>query len=64
MRIKHLHVTTKKKHTIHTKKIIKIWRRNETAFGNHAAGGGRTPPPHHEGGVNIIKYNIKHNIKH
>lgn len=46
MRIKHLHVTKKKKHTIHTKKIIKIWRRNETAFGNHAVGGvyPSTPP--------------------
>lgn len=36
MIIKHLHVI--KNHT--QKKIIKIWRRNETAFGNHAAGGG------------------------
>ena len=36
MRIKHLHVTKKP----YTKKIIKIRGRNETAFGNHAAGGG------------------------
>jgi hypothetical protein len=42
MRIKHLHVTKK----TYTKKIIKIWRRNETAFRNHAAGGvyPSTPP--------------------
>lgn len=42
MRIKHLHITKKKHHT-HTKKIIKIWGRNETAFGNHTVRGGDTP---------------------
>lgn len=35
MIIKHLNIKKTYK-----KKIIKIWRRNETAFGNHAVGGG------------------------
>jgi hypothetical protein len=59
MRIKHLHIT--KKH--HKKKIIKIWGRNETAFGNHAAGGGVPLQPTTREGLNIITYNIKKSAK-
>lgn len=55
MRIIHLHVI--KNHT--QKKIIKIWRRNETAFGNHAAGGGVPLHPTTKEGLYIIRYNIK-----
>lgn len=60
MRIKHLHVT---KNTTQ-KKIIKIWGRNETAFGNHAAGGGVPLHPTTREGVYVIDYNIKQSVNH